>query len=117
MSQWVYLNGRLIPEKQAQVSILSCGFLYGQGLFETMRSYHKSVFALDRHINRILTSARRINLRPRVSFSALKKAVLITLEKSNLADAYVRLNLWQDVRGINLACFLSRLKKLALQKL
>ncbi|GAH22109.1 unnamed protein product, partial [marine sediment metagenome] len=58
MSEIVYLNGSLIPRSQAKISPLDYGFLYGFGLFETMRAYGGQVFRLDSHLNRLARSAK-----------------------------------------------------------
>ena len=57
MEEVVYLNGSLIPRSQARVSVFDHGFLYGYGLFETMRAYHGKIFLLERHIKRLTDSA------------------------------------------------------------
>ena len=53
MEEIVYLNGSLIPRSQARVSVFDHGFLYGYGLFETMRAYHGTIFLLERHLKRL----------------------------------------------------------------
>ena len=66
MSEIVYLNGCLIPRSQASISVLDYGFLYGYGLFETMRAYGGQVFRLDSHLNRLACSAEVLRLPIRV---------------------------------------------------
>ena len=58
----VYLNGRYLPASRAQVSAFDRGFLYGDGLFETVRIYRGIPFALDAHLKRMRASGRRIGL-------------------------------------------------------
>ena len=58
MEAVVYLNGSLIPLSQARISPLDYGFLYGYGLFETMRAYSGHVFRLDKHLARLERSAQ-----------------------------------------------------------
>ena len=62
MEEIVYLNGSLIPRSQARVSVFDNGFLYGYGIFETMRAYHGIIFLLECHINRLMDSAKIIGL-------------------------------------------------------
>ncbi|MBA7687898.1 hypothetical protein ES703_96372 [subsurface metagenome] len=50
MKELVYLNGALIPRSKARVSAFDYGFLYGYGLFETMRAYNGTIFLLERHL-------------------------------------------------------------------
>ncbi len=55
--EWVCLNGRVVPEDEARVSVFDSGFMQGIGLFETMRTYHGRVFRLDEHLARLTNSA------------------------------------------------------------
>ena len=60
MREWVSLNGRLMPAEQAQVSVFDAGLMQGIGLFETMRAYDGVVFRLQRHLDRLGASARKL---------------------------------------------------------
>ncbi len=53
----VSLNGRLVPAARAKISVFDRGFLYGDGLFETLRSYRGALVALDDHLLRLKSSA------------------------------------------------------------
>ncbi len=90
MEEIVYLNGSLVPRSQARVSVFDQGFLYGYGLFETMRAYHGKIFLLERHINRLLSSAGVIGL-GELSAPDLSRACLDTLKANGLEDARLRL--------------------------
>jgi len=89
MEEIVYLNDAMVPRSQAKVSTVDYGFLYGYGLFETMRAYSGSVFRLDSHLTRLAKSADRLGIV--VDTGVLKKAVMDTLEANGLRDARVRL--------------------------
>ncbi len=89
MSQIVYLNGRLIPLSQAFISVLDYGFLYGFGLFETMRAYRGQVFRLERHLSRLAHSAKILGLP--VGAPALKGAVADTIQANQLSEARIRI--------------------------
>lgn len=60
MREWVSLNGRLMPAERAQISVFDAGLMQGIGLFETMRAYHGKVFRIDRHLERLVDSAREL---------------------------------------------------------
>lgn len=62
MGEVAYVDGELMPLSEAKVSIFDRGFMYGDGLFETMRVYEKVPFLLDRHIERIKSSARALEI-------------------------------------------------------
>ena len=89
MSELVHLNGSLVPRSGARIAALDYGFLYGYGLFETMRAYGGEVFRLDRHLDRLARSAERLGIA--VGPLALKNAVLETIQANKLEDARIRL--------------------------
>jgi branched-chain amino acid aminotransferase group I len=96
MHEIVYLNGRLVPRLEARLSPFDHGFLYGYGLFETMRAYDGHIFRLDSHITRLRCSAESIGLTDTVLTTqegkqTLKAACLATLEANELKDARIRL--------------------------
>lgn len=90
---YVYLNDALIPLSEAKISPLDYGFLYGFGLFETMRAYSGRVFSLERHLDRLAQSAEEIGIAKAVDKEELRSAVYMTLSKNRLDDAYIRLTL------------------------
>ena len=92
MEEFVYLNGALVPREKATVSPFDRGFLYGYGLFETMRSYGGCVFRLDRHLARLMHSARFL-LAAALDPDELRQAIYKTLEANNLSDARIRLTI------------------------
>jgi len=91
MEDIVYLNGALVPRQEAMVSPFDRGFLYGYGLFETMRSYKGRVFRLDRHLARLQRSAERLALASELESYDLEQAIYRTLAANKLADARIRL--------------------------
>jgi len=93
MEEIVYLNGRLIPKREAKISLFDHGFLYGDGLFETMRSYNGQVFRLTEHIKRLFKSAMVLRLKLVVAEEELETAVQKTIKANDLSDAYVRLTI------------------------
>jgi branched-chain amino acid aminotransferase len=90
---FVYLNGKLVPEEKARVSVFDHGFLYGDGIYETMRAYKGIVFMVDEHIKRLFRSGDLIKLKINLSHEGIKKAIYNSLKKNNLKDAYIRLSI------------------------
>lgn len=91
MSLKVNINGRLVDKEDAKVSVYDHGLLYGDGVFEGLRSYSGRVFRLDRHLDRLYESARAIWLEIPIKQADLAKAVNDTLRANSLEDAYIRL--------------------------
>ena len=89
---FVHVGGRIVPAEEARVSALDAGFLYGDGIYETMRAYGGRPFALPRHLARLGRSAARIGLHvpPRAE---VVRAVEETLAANGLASAVVRVTI------------------------
>lgn len=86
----IWLNGKIVNGKDAKVSVFDRGFLYGDGVFETMRSYKGIVFKLDEHLNRLYRSFGIIKIKIPYSEGLLKKQIYKMLKINKLKDAYVR---------------------------
>ena len=87
----VYLNGKLVDKKDAKISVFDHGLLYGDGVFEGIRSYNCLVFKLREHIKRLFNSAKSIMLKVPLSEKQLIDAVIRTLKANKLKDAYIRI--------------------------
>jgi branched-chain amino acid aminotransferase len=91
MSLKVYINGRFVDKEQASISVFDHGLLFGDGIFEGMRSYDGKVFRLDEHLRRLWDSAKSIWLEIPISRQAMAQAVNDTLQLNGIQDGYVRL--------------------------
>ena len=87
----VYINGKFYEKENAKISVFDHGLLYGDGVFEGLRSYTHLVFKLNEHIERLFESAKSIMLEIPLSRQQLIKAVISTLKENKLSDAYIRL--------------------------
>jgi branched-chain amino acid aminotransferase len=87
---YVFLNGEFVTEKKAVVSVYDHGFLYGDGVFEGIRAYNGLIFKLDEHIDRLYDSAKAISLNIPMTKAEIKKAIIETVRKNELKDAYIR---------------------------
>jgi len=87
----IYIDGKFYPESEAKISVFDHGFLYGDGVFEGIRSYNGVVFKLKEHIDRLYNSAKAIMLDIPMTKDEMIEAVLKTLRKNSLKDAYIRL--------------------------
>jgi branched-chain amino acid aminotransferase len=87
----VYINGKFYDEKDAKISVFDHGLLYGDGVFEGIRSYNRLVFKLKEHIERLYESAKSIMLEVPLSPQQMIDAVVSTLKINKLKDAYIRL--------------------------
>jgi len=90
--RYVLINGKLLPISKARISPLDYGYLYGFGVFETMRAYKGRIFRLDAHLERIITSATKIGIHSPDAHE-LAACAYKTLKKNHHRDAYIRLTL------------------------
>ena len=93
MPEKVFLNDKLIDINKAHISVTDSGFLYGAGLFETMRSYNGVVFALKDHLDRLFFSARALSIHDTYDRKYLTDAIYKVLQTNKLTDARLRLTL------------------------
>lgn len=91
MSLLIYMNGELVPEEEAKVTVFDHGYLYGDGVFEGIRAYNGRVFKLTEHLERLYDSAKTIMLHIPIDLKEMEEAVLKTLRANQLYDAYIRL--------------------------
>jgi len=99
MAAHVCVNGRISSDRDAVISVFDHGFLYGEGVYETMRTYHGRPFLYDRHMRRLRNSARMILLDVPFTDADLASQIRDTMAVANLngAEAYIRVLL---TRGI-----------------
>lgn len=98
----IYINGKLVPEKQARISVFDHGLLYGDGVFEGIRAYNGRVFMLDAHIERLFRSAKAIDLDIPMSRAGLARAVVRTCKANKTRNGYVRLVVTRGVGTLGL---------------
>jgi branched-chain amino acid aminotransferase len=102
MGKKVWLNGKLVDREDAKISVFDHGLLYGDGVFEGIRSYGGKVFRLKEHIRRLFDSANGIRLVVPLAPEELAKAVADTLEANGLKDAYIRVVVTRGVGTLGL---------------
>ena len=98
----IYIDGKYYPKSEAKISVYDHGLLYGDGVFEGIRAYKGVVFKLKEHINRLFKSAHPIFLKIPLTKEQLSEAVLETLKKNNLKNAYIRLVVTRGIGDLGL---------------
>lgn len=98
----VYIDGEYYPRDKAKISVFDHGLLYGDGVFEGIRAYDGIVFKLKEHIDRLYSSAHAIMLNIPLTKEEMIEAVLETLRRNNLRDAYIRLVVTRGVGDLGL---------------
>ena len=98
----IYLNGTLVEKEKAHISVFDHGLLYGDGVFEGIRTYEGLIFRLKEHIDRLYKSADAIELKIPMTKIDMIGAVITTLKANRLKDAYIRLVVTRGVGDLGL---------------
>jgi branched-chain amino acid aminotransferase len=93
MEEYVYVNGTMVPKRDASVSVLDHSFMYGNGVFETLRSYKGHVFLMEEHLSRLYRSASAIFLDIKREKIYISDAVYKTLSVNKYSDSYIRITI------------------------
>jgi len=91
MSDLVYINGNLIEKDKAFAPLYDHSLLYGDGLFEGIRTYNGRVFKLDEHLDRLFFSAAALWITIPVTKSVLKDSLLELCKANKHLNGYIRL--------------------------
>ena len=93
MAEKVFLNDKLIDIDKACIPVTESGYLYGAGLFETMRSFNGVVFSLADHLDRLFFSAAALSIEIGYNRKFITDAIEKVLQANKLSDARLRLTL------------------------
>ncbi len=93
-----HVDGELVPESEATVSVRDRGFMYGDAAFETMRAYGGSIFEWDAHADRLTDTCETLGIDHGIDDVELRERVLDTLQANDLTDAYVKLSISRGVQ-------------------
>ena len=96
-TNYIFLNGKIISDTEGHISLRDRGFLYGDGIFETLRSYNGTPFKLAEHLERLHSSARKLKIPFEYTIKELTKNVKELLEINNIPDAYIRITLSRGI--------------------
>lgn len=90
MEPEIYIDGKWHPKSEAKISVFDHGLLYGDGVFEGIRSYNCLVFKLKEHLGRLYESAHTILLKIPMEPAKITAVIIETLKRNRLKDAYIR---------------------------
>ena len=91
MRRKIWLDGEIVEEAEAKISVFDHGLLYGDGIFEGIRFYEGRVFRLEEHIDRLFLSAKALLLKMPWTHGEICEAILETIRANGLTDGYIRL--------------------------
>lgn len=103
---WIYLNDRFVKDHEAVISVFDHGFLYGDGVYETIRSYGPRIFMRDQHLSRLFRSAEAIGLRIPIPLDQWADILHEAMERNEVGtprrDAYLRITVSRGAGDIGL---------------
>ncbi|MCL2330616.1 MAG: branched-chain-amino-acid transaminase [Phycisphaerae bacterium] len=99
----IWVNGRVVPVAQASINVFDHCVLYGDGVFEGIRSYGGKVFRLDAHLKRLEDSARAIRLVIPMTRQEMADAVYEAMKANHVVDGYIRFVITRGVGTLGLS--------------
>lgn len=97
----VFLNGKFVVARKAKISVFDHGFLYGDGVYETLRTYGGKVWQIPLHLRRLQKSAAMIGIRLPWSLSQLRDWILLTVKKNGFRESRIRLTVTRGENGFD----------------
>ncbi len=86
-----YVNGEFLPKSQAKISIFDQGFIFGDGVYDTLVVTDGYAFKLDEHVNRLFMSAKAVKIEIRKSRDEIKDLIVETIKRNGFRDSYVKI--------------------------
>lgn len=102
------MNGEMVPEAEAKISVFDHGLLYGDGIFEGIRSYNGRIFELEAHVDRLYDSAKAIALEIPMTRAEMMQAVALACRENGTTDGYIRLVVTRGVGTLGLNPYLCK---------
>ncbi len=102
MSIQIYIDGKFYAKEDAKISVFDHGLLYGDGVFEGIRSYNSCIFKLDEHLDRLWESAHTLMIQIPMTKLEMQKAIIATLKKNSFTDSYIRAIVTRGVGDLGL---------------
>jgi branched-chain amino acid aminotransferase len=101
MSTFASIDGNVVPEAEARVSVLDNGFIFGDSVYETLRTYRGRPFLLDRHLARLRRSAGRLGFQIPPGDDALTRRVDELLARSGHSESTLRIVVSRGVGDVS----------------
>ncbi|MEO6572498.1 MAG: aminotransferase class IV [Polyangiaceae bacterium] len=93
----IWVNGELFSPAEARVPVMGHGYLYGDGVFETLRTYGGIPFRLEAHLDRLKIALATIRIDAAPSPEELAASFAVTLKAAGLAESYCRITVSRGV--------------------
>jgi branched-chain amino acid aminotransferase len=97
----VFLNGKFVDAEDAKISVFDHGFLYGDGVYETLRTYNGKIWQTEKHIARLRKSAKLLSIKVSWSTVQIKKWLEILIKKNEFKESRIRLTVTRGENKFN----------------
>lgn len=105
----IWMNGKLVPWRDAKVHFLTHALHYGSGVFEGVRAYNGNIFKLSEHSQRLLDGCKIMDMKIELTLEQINHACIETLKASKLTDAYLRPLAWRGPEQMGVAAQASKI--------
>lgn len=100
---WLWLDGRFVPWRDANLHVLSHALHYGAAVFEGERMYNGRIFALEEHTRRLFRSAELLDFEIPYTVDEINDACIETCARNDLRDCYVRPIAWRGTEQLSVS--------------
>jgi branched-chain amino acid aminotransferase len=100
---FIWMDGALIPWRDAKIHVLTHGLHYGSGVFEGERAYAGHIFRLRTHTDRLIASAKILGFEIPYTADQIDEACIQTLAANNLTDGYLRPLAWRGSEQLSVS--------------
>jgi len=112
----IFLDGQMVKARMEFIDSLAPGIVQGKGVFETMRVYNGTVFALQKHFDRLFRGLRLLKIRSPYTKKQWEQYLYQTININSLKEARIRLAIWRDGRQLRIAIVCQNVKRDRLPK-
>ena len=106
---FIWMNGAMVPWREAKVHFLTHGLHYGSGVFEGIRAYNGKIFKLKEHSQRLLDGCKTMDMKITYTLEQIEQACIDAMKANNITDGYIRPLAWRGAEQMGVAAPLSKI--------
>lgn len=107
---WIWMDGQMVPWREANVHVLTHGLHYGSAVFEGLRAYNGKIFKLREHTERLFKSAQIMDMAIPFSMDEIDAACIAAIKDNNIVNGYLRPLVWRGSEQMGIAAPQSRIR-------
>lgn len=106
---FIWMDGNMVPWRDAKVHFLTHALHYGSGVFEGIRAYNGKIFKLNEHSQRLLDGCKTMDMNITWTLEQINQACLDALKANNIVDGYLRPLAWRGAEQMGVAAQKSKI--------